>query len=136
MVTLRKSKPSSIWTTRVFSSASRSPSGARTAATSSRSASACWRWPFTMTTRRVAEGLVTALGPVPGADLRSHGLHRLRADRGQERHEMLAVLALGQPRPELIPQERERRDLMIVTPVGVLAVDNPGLARMQFQAHF
>src|SRR6266566_5067084 len=55
MVTLRKSKPSSMWTTRVFSSASRSPSGARTAATSSRSASACWRWPDTMTTKSSAK---------------------------------------------------------------------------------
>jgi hypothetical protein len=36
----------------------------------------------------------------------------------------MAGPALGQPRPELIPQERERRDLMIVTPVGVLAVDD------------
>jgi hypothetical protein len=49
---------------------------------------------------------------------------------------MLAVLVLGQPGPELIPQERKRCDLMIVTPVVVLAVDDPGLARMQFQAHF
>jgi hypothetical protein len=48
---------------------------------------------------------------------------------------MLAVLVLGQPGPEFIPQEHERRDLMIVTPVVVLAVDDPGLARMQFQAH-
>jgi hypothetical protein len=37
---------------------------------------------------------------------------------------MMAGPALGQPRPELIPQEGERRDLMIVTPVGVLAVDD------------
>src|SRR5439155_20382489 len=82
----------------------------------------------------VAEGLVTALGPVPGADLRSHGLHRLRADRWQERHEMLAVPVLGQPGPELIPQERERRGLMIAAPVGILAVHDPGFIRMQFQA--
>ena len=86
--------------------------------------------------RKVAEGLVTALGPVPGADLRSHGLHRVPADRRQERHGMLAVPVFGQPGPELIPQERERRDLMIAAPVSVLAVDDPGLARMQFQADF
>lgn len=29
----------------------------------------------------------------------------------------------------------ERRDLMMVAPVGVLAVHDPGLVRMQFQAH-
>jgi hypothetical protein len=54
--------------------------------------------------RKVAEGLVTALGAVPGADLPAHGLHRLATDRGQERHEMLAVPVFGQPQPELIPR--------------------------------
>ena len=49
---------------------------------------------------------------------------------------MLAVPVFGQPGPELIPQERERRDLMIAAPINVLAVDDPGLARMQFQADF
>ena len=33
---------------------------------------------------------------------------------------MLAVPVLGQPGPELIPQERERRDLMIAAPVASL----------------
>ena len=46
---------------------------------------------------------------------------------------MMPGPALGQPRPELVAQERERRDLMIVTPVGVLAVDDARLVRMQLQ---
>jgi hypothetical protein len=46
---------------------------------------------------------------------------------------VMAGPALGQPRPELIPEERERRDLMIATPVGVLAVDDARLVRMQLQ---
>jgi hypothetical protein len=46
---------------------------------------------------------------------------------------MMAGPALGQPRPELIPQERERRDLMIVTPVGILSADDARLVRMQLQ---
>ena len=34
------------------------------------------------------------------------------ADRRQEAHEMLPVLALGQPGTKRVPQERERRDLI------------------------
>jgi hypothetical protein len=35
---------------------------------------------------------------------------------------VLPVLALGQPRTKRVPQKRERRDLMITTPVVILAV--------------
>src|SRR5216683_1331886 len=84
--------------------------------------------------RKVVQGFVTALGPVPGADLRSHGLDRVLADRREEAHEMLPVLALGQPGTKRVPQERERRDLMIAAPVVVLAVNDARLVWMQFQA--
>ncbi|MFJ9034898.1 hypothetical protein ACIRQP_42180, partial [Streptomyces sp. NPDC102274] len=43
-----------MWTTRVFSGESRSPSGARTSATCSRRASARWAGPLTRTTKSSA----------------------------------------------------------------------------------
>jgi hypothetical protein len=83
--------------------------------------------------RKVVEGLVTAAGQVPRADLGAHRLDRVRADRGQERHEMLAVPVLGQPRPELIAQERELDVLVGARAVRVLAVHDARLVRMQLQ---
>src|SRR5262245_25345911 len=50
----RKSNPSLMWTTWVLAGDSRSPSGASTAATSSRSASVCERVPFTKITKSTA----------------------------------------------------------------------------------
>src|SRR5437660_8421741 len=55
------------------------------------------------------------------------------ADRGQERGELLPVLAAGRAGGEGEPQERERRVLMRAAPVAVLAVDDPGLGRVQPQ---
>ena len=52
---------------------------------------------------------------------------------GEEVHEVLSPPVLGQPWTKRVPQERERRDLMIVTPVDVPAVDDARLVRMQFQ---
>ena len=46
---------------------------------------------------------------------------------------MVSGPAFGQPRPEFVAQEHERRDLMIVAPVDVLAVDDARLVRMQLQ---
>ena len=47
---------------------------------------------------------------------------------------MLPAPVLSQPGAERVAQERERRDLMIATPVGVLAINDPGLIWVQFQA--
>src|SRR5450755_3978654 len=71
-----------------------------------------------------------APGDVPGTDLPTHRRDRVLADRREETHEMLSPPVLGQSRTERVPQERERRDLMIVTPVRVLAVHHVGLVRM------
>src|SRR5664280_2249275 len=76
---------------------------------------------------QIVEGLVTAPGDVPGTDLPTHRRDHVLADRREETHEMLSPPVLGQPRTKRVPQERERRDLMIVTPVRVLAVSgSPG----------
>lgn len=50
----RKSNPSSMWTTRVFSTDRRNPSGARTSVVCCYSASACSRFPDTKMTRSSA----------------------------------------------------------------------------------
>src|SRR6184192_1604567 len=52
---------------------------------------------------------------------------------GRNDTKCLPHLFLGQPWTKRVPQERERRNLMIATPVGVLAVDDAGLVRMQLQ---
>src|SRR5436190_22901349 len=70
---------------------------------------------------------------MPRTNLATHRLDRILADRREEAHEVLTPLVLGQPRTELIPQERERCDLMIVTSVGVLAGYDARLARVQLQ---
>ena len=79
---------------------------------------------------KVVKGLVTATAQRPRTDLGSHRLHCVRADRGQERHEVLAVPVLGQSRTELIPQERELGVLSRAHPVRVLAVDDARLVWM------
>jgi hypothetical protein len=84
--------------------------------------------------REVGEGLVTAPGDVPGPHFPAHRLDGVLADCREEVHEVLPPFVLGQPRAERVPQECERRDLMIATPAGVLTVHHAGLARMQFQA--
>src|SRR6266567_3443279 len=47
---------------------------------------------------------------------------------------MLPPPVLSQPRAERVAQERERRDLMIATPVGVLAINHTGLIWVQLQS--
>jgi hypothetical protein len=44
-------------------------------------------------------------------------------------------MAARAPRPEGEPEERERRVLCRAAPYRVLAVDQPGLVRVQAQAH-
>ena len=63
----------------------------------------------------------------------THGLEGLRADRGQEGGERLPVRIPGFAGTERVPQERERRVLERATPPGVLAVNDPGLGRVQPQ---
>src|SRR3954447_23388280 len=46
---------------------------------------------------------------------------------GRKLTKCFPVLAFGRPRPKRVPQERERRVLMIATPVGVLAVHDAAL---------
>src|SRR5258708_39037735 len=70
----------------------------------------------------------------PAAYLAADLLQRLRADRGRERREHHAALAAAHAAgTELVPQERERRVLIISAPVFVLAVHALGLVRMQTQ---
>src|SRR5690242_17622447 len=59
--------------------------------------------------RKVREGLVTAVGQVPGTQHLAHRLDRLLAGRGQEAHEVPPGPADRQPGPERVPEERERR---------------------------
>ena len=73
--------------------------------------------------------MVQSPGPHLGADL----VQCRFADRGQERHEQLAVLGPRGAFPEPEPQEVELDVLMLASPVVVLAVHDPGLLRVQGQ---
>src|SRR3954469_13166646 len=52
---------------------------------------------------------------------------------GRKLTKCLPHLFLASRGRNVLPQERERRDLMIATPVVVLAVDDARLVRMQLQ---
>src|SRR4051795_7727878 len=68
-------------------------------------------------------------------DPSTHLFERLWTDRWQERREHLAALLIaGHPRAERVAQERERRDLMVATPVAVLAVHDLGFVGVQPQS--
>jgi hypothetical protein len=58
----------------------------------------------------------------------------LRADRGQERQELLPPTVPERARAEHEPEEGERHDREPAAALAVLAVHNPGLGRMHHYA--
>jgi len=58
------------------------------------------------------------------------------ADRRQEAHKELPIAILRPSRLEAVAQEVERNVFVFPTPIGILAIYDPGLHRMKFQAAF
>jgi hypothetical protein len=58
------------------------------------------------------------------------------ADRRQETHKELPIAILCPSRLEGVAQEVERYVFVFPTPIGILAINDPGLHRMKFQAAF
>jgi hypothetical protein len=69
----------------------------------------------------------------PAADRTADLVQGVLADGGQERGERLPAFVAGRAGAEGEPQERERGVRMPTSPVGVLAVHDPGLGRVQPQ---
>lgn len=63
-----------------------------------------------------------------------HGLFRLVADCRGKVDEDLSILVLGPPRAEGVAQKVELGFRVITSPVVILAVDNAGLIRVDFQS--
>src|SRR5882757_1093993 len=70
---------------------------------------------------------------VPLADRLSDPLHGRCTDRRQKARPYLTVAVLGTSRPKFIPQKRKARLGILFPAVTVLAIDDAGLLRMQFQ---
>src|SRR5436190_2185290 len=73
-------------------------------------------------------------GPPPVADCRPDRLARLVTHPGKEAHERLPPVILGPPGAKRVAQEVELDVLVLILPVAILAVHDPGLLRMKFQA--
>jgi hypothetical protein len=70
---------------------------------------------------------------MPSADLVTDFLYRILRDSRTETTEELALAIDGCPRPERIPQEVELLVWVALPPIGILAVDQLRLLRMQLQ---
>src|SRR5215472_6906773 len=69
----------------------------------------------------------------PSPDRPPYCLSCLRTCCGQERNTELASAPDCRPRPKLVAEEVERLDRIVPSPVGILAVDELCLLRMQHQ---
>src|SRR5215831_7518936 len=83
--------------------------------------------------RQIIERLIAPSMECPPPDRLPYCLACLRTCGGQKRNTELASAPDGGPRPKLVAEEVERLDRIVPSPVGIPAVDELCLLRMQHQ---
>src|SRR6516165_9865068 len=84
--------------------------------------------------RQVVEGLIAPQGDSPAPHLLAHRLRRVVAHGRSEAHEELPPPSLRPTRPERVPEKIKLLMGMPSRPIVILAVDDPRLLGVHFQA--